>query len=422
MRLVSVFGCVAIGTGRTLQQTGHLTQMRRRKCSNIRVFYWVYAHSYTRHSAKEVLDDDSSQIPVAAEDGMHVRSRPSPDPDSLIRGGPTLQEIVSLELTLPSRINGYEQAFNELPKYERDELKALLEHEISDNTRRNYLSQWRRFQKWAEGRNVESLPATKAQVAEYLRERMTEGHSPSTLRASVSAISHIHSVFGKDDPCRESVVRGTLSAATRVLGRIQKQAAPLTEEAFESIQRVACEPRIGRGGNLERLETALRRGSLDIAMVGMMRDGLLRISEAADVTWADIEWRSDGTGRLLIRRSKTDPEGRGFTVYLSMSTMSYLDTIRNGASDGDSVIGLRPNQIAKRIQCAAQQAGLGDGFSGHSCRVGMACDLAREGIGLPRIMNVGRWSSAQMVAHYTRSEAAGRNAVAEYYSYRLRLS
>ena len=102
--------------------------------------------------------------------------------------------------------------------------------------------------------------------------------------------------------------------------------------------------------------------------------------------------------------------------------MSYLDTIRNGASDAGSVIGLRPNQIAKRTKRAAQQAGLGDGFSGHSCRVGMACDLAREGKDLPRIMNVGRWSSAEMVSHYTRNESAGRNAVAEYHSFRLRLS
>ena len=217
-------------------------------------------------------------------------------------------------------------------------------------------------------------------------------------------------------------MRGTLSGATRLLGRTQKQASPLTGEAFEKIRKTACTPRIGKGGHIERPETALKRGGLDIAMIGLMRDGLLRVSEASEVVWSDIEVRPDGSGRLLIRRSKTDVEGRGFVAYLSMHTMSHLDEMRDGATDKDRVIALRPNQIGRRIKRAAQQAGLGNGFSGHSCRVGMACDLAREDISLTRIMQAGRWSTAQMVSHYIRNEIAGRNAVAEYYGYRHRLN
>ena len=36
-------------------------------------------------------------------------------------------------------------------------------------------------------------------------------------------------------------------------------------------------------------------------------------------------------GRLLIRRSKTDPDGEGAVVFVSAQTMAALATIRNGA-------------------------------------------------------------------------------------------
>ena len=121
-----------------------------------------------------------------------------------------------------------------------------------------------------------------------------------------------------------------------------------------------------------------------------MRDAMLRVSEAAALGWRDIESESDGTGRLLIRRSKTDAEGQGAVAFLSVPTMAALALIRDEAAQNDSVFGLRRNQISARIKQAAQAADLGDGYSGHSPRVGMARDLARAGTELPSLMNAGR--------------------------------
>ena len=86
------------------------------------------------------------------------------------------------------------------------------------------------------------------------------------------------------------------------------------------------------------------------------------------------------------------------------------------------MFGLRPNQISRRIKQAAQAAGLGDDFSGHSPRVGMARDLARVGIELPSLMNAGRWRSPAMPAHYTRNESAGKGAVAQFHGYYRRVA
>ncbi|WP_419863002.1 hypothetical protein [Candidatus Poriferisodalis sp.] len=66
---------------------------------------------------------------------------------------------------------------------------------------------------------------------------------------------------------------------------------------------------------------------------------------------------------------------------MSAPTMVALASIRNGApAELRPVFELSSNQISLRIKKAALAAGLGDGFSGHSPRVGMAQDLARIGV------------------------------------------
>ena len=304
-----------------------------------------------------------------------------------------------------------------------DNLKSVLTHVVARNTVRNYRIQWRRFIAWALSKGLPALPASPTQVAAYLAKRIEEdGHRPATVRVAAAAIGFVHKTAGLDDPCASLEVKRTLRGAIRKGGRGQKQAEGLTAELLDIIQEAAYNPRRGRGGRLESLQTAASRGDVDIALISLMRDALLRVSEAAVLIWKDIETKADGSGRLLIRRSKTDPEGEGAVVFVSAPTMAVLRRIRNCALDADSVFGLRPNQLSKRIKRAAQAAGLGSGFSGHSPRVGMARDLARAGIELPSLMNAGRWRTPVMPAHYIRNESAGRGAVAQFYGHYRRIA
>ena len=299
------------------------------------------------------------------------------------------------------------------------DIDRLREYAIAENTRKNYEAQWGRFVGWARSKDVRELPAEPKVVAAYLAERFEkQRHKPATLRLAASAIGYFHRMARLHNPVESYDVRSVLSGATRKAGGIQKQAEGLTERDLDAIKKTACEPRRGRGGLREKESTARRRGEVDISMVSLMRDGLLRVSEAAALKYGDLEALEDGTGRLLIRRSKTDQEGETATAFISRSTMEAIERIRNGASDEDSVFGLSRNQIANRIKQAARSAGLGDGFSGHSPRVGMAMDLARDGCELPRLMAAGRWRSPMMPAHYTRNESAARGAVAQYHAAR----
>ena len=176
-------------------------------------------------------------------------------------------------------------------------------------------------------------------------------------------------------------------------------------------------PRVTRGGRMETGPEAEFRGLLDVTIIGLMRDALLRRSEAAALTWGDVAPQPDGTARVLVRRSKTDQESEGAILFVSDAVTECLETLRliTEAQPDDSVFGLSGSQICRRIAAAARHAGLSGNFSGHSPRIGMAQDLVRSGASLPAVMSAGRWKSADMPAYYTRSQSAGHGAVASYY-------
>ena len=67
---------------------------------------------------------------------------------------------------------------------------------------------------------------------------------------------------------------------------------------------------------------------------------------------------------------------------VSADTMKLLLPGRRGAGDDEPVLGMRPNQIARRIDAAARQAGLGEGYSGDSPRLGMIRDMETVGVHL----------------------------------------
>ena len=75
------------------------------------------------------------------------------------------------------------------------------------------------------------------------------------------------------------------------------------------------------------------------------------------------------------------PEDAGARV-ISSDTLRMMTSIRRGPGDDAPVIGLSRSRIEVRISRAAEQAGLGEGFSGNSPRLGMLLDLEELGVSL----------------------------------------
>ena len=296
-------------------------------------------------------------------------------------------------------------------------IRSAVESSHARETLRTYASAWEGFSRYCAAVGWNAMPADPVHVAAYLVDRAKTGRSLSSIKHSRAAIAHAHKEAGMPDPCSNEGVRRVLRGLSRQAaeaGRVSKQAAALTAEALSAIRATATKPRTGPTGRTESAKAAERRGQVDIALCSLMRDALLRRSETVALRWQDVEFRSDGTGRVTIRRSKTDQEGAGNVQFVSRDTVRALRAIRPAEPEG-LVFELCAASISNRIASAARAAGLGEQFTGQSGRVGMARDLAASGCELPALMQVGRWKSERMPAVYTRNESAGRGAVARYY-------
>ena len=118
----------------------------------------------------------------------------------------------------------------------------------------------------------------------------------------------------------------------------------------------------------------------------------------------------NGAGLVNIERSKTDQAGEGAYVAITPETLEALKLLRQASKvmpDADApVFGLSMSQISRRVDGMARVVGLGDGYSSHSGRVGLAIRMTRRGAPLQAVQTHGRWKSPSMPARYTRSEKA----------------
>ena len=194
-----------------------------------------------------------------------------------------------------------------------ERIEAAAAEVLSANTHRAYATAWRARLAWCTSERIEPLPAQPVLVAAYLAERAETGAGILTLRTAVAAIAHEHASRGAPSPAIHPGVRRVLRGLTRReawAGHTPRQAAALTAEALAAIRLTAHHPRTGPGGRIESAEQARRRGDMDVAILTVMNDALLRRSEAAALTWADAERQPDGTGRLTVHRGKVTRRAR----------------------------------------------------------------------------------------------------------------
>ena len=300
-------------------------------------------------------------------------------------------------------------------------LRRNLDSSVSDNTRVMYNSAWSSFEIWAQARGALAMPASPPLVAAYLAWLAEERRlSVATIRLHKGALAAIHKAAGHPDPADNEGVRRIMQGIARAHGKAQRQAKPLTARALAAVKATAKSRRSlgGTGNRQESSERAFWRARVDVALLATLRDGLFRRSEAAALTWGDVEFRDNGSALLQLRRSKTDQEAEGVTIYIGTEASQALQAIRPAQELLDPatpVFGMSTRHIGNRVRAVAKAAGLGEGYTGHSGRVGMAQDLVKSGVELPALMTAGRWKSSKMPARYTERQAADRGAVARYY-------
>ena len=284
---------------------------------------------------------------------------------------------------------------------------------LSGHTVRAVRADVERFTAWCAERGVTPLPARVATVVAYI-EAMARDRAPATVRRYVASIATVHKAAGEHSPLEHVTVRRALTRMYRQRGWRQTQVEGLTW----ALRRRLVEAT----GN--RLIDVRNRAILAVAY-----DAMLRRSELVALHVVDVTRERGGSASLLVRRAKTDPEGGGAMLYLHHDSVTLLRAwLRaSGIAGGplfrslrkDGTVGgrLHESQVPRLYKAMAARAGLPAELvrrlAGHSPRVGAAQDMIASGIGIPAIMQAGRWRSAAMVQRYGERLLAKRNGAAQ---------
>ncbi|WP_419946771.1 tyrosine-type recombinase/integrase [Candidatus Poriferisodalis sp.] len=251
-------------------------------------------------------------------------------------------------------------------------------------------------------------------LSEVLSEMAADGAGRAKLGQVVAAVRFRARLAGRPDPVGPSC-DAVLKAHRRATPPSRQVAAVDWEQADAAASAAASD------GDL--------RGLRNAAIIATMSDALLRVGEVTALQVGNIETLSDGAATLTVRRSKTDQNGDGSTLYLGRPTTLRIETWMEAAdfagtdmTDGPlfrrilrgqhvSAEPLSSRSIREIVRSAAAAIGI-EGASGHSLRIGSAMSLVRAGASLVETQQAGRWASPLMPAHYARNEIVARGAVA----------
>ena len=158
-------------------------------------------------------------------------------------------------------------------------------------------------------------------------------------------------------------------------------------------------------------------GIRDKAILLVAYDNLCRRSELVSLEFDDLTINDkDGSVKLKLRKSKTDPHGVGKNLYLNnnaqlalrewinKSKISSGKIFRAFKASGEITKNLNSAQIGRIFKKLARTSKIDSeiikNISSHSMRVGAAQDLMLSGTAMPIIMNRGRWSKIDTLIRY----------------------
>jgi integrase len=238
-------------------------------------------------------------------------------------------------------------------------------------TLRAWRFDWAAFIGFCRPRGFLPLPASSSTVAAFIEDCGEAGKRPATVRRYLATIACAHRAAKILDPNDDEDVKLALKGLYNKSPKRQRQAKAL---GWHETKRFL----ITAGDNI--------RATRERALIAVAYDTMARRSEVVAMDVEDFVFMEDGSGRVIIRRSKTDQVGDGSLAYLSPDTVEYLQAwlkvsgISSGAVFrrliGRARIGprLQVDSIAQTFKRVAEFVGMTEEdtrqVSGHSIRVG----------------------------------------------------
>jgi integrase len=273
----------------------------------------------------------------------------------------------------------------------------------SPATRKSYAQAIAHFRKWGG-----SIPSTPDTLASYLADH-AEHLAVATLQHRLIAIHRAHLDLGLRSPVMDPTVKRTMQGIRRTFGVAQRRVKALVkDELLEVLAFVDKQKPI--------------KAARDRALLLVGFAGAFRRSELVSLRVEDMTLTETGV-ELLLRRSKTDQEGQGRTVFVPRAkgqrcpVRSLLDWLATyGVTNGplfpslnrhDQVVraALSPQSVALIVKQAVLRAKGPEAamsFSGHSMRAGFVTTAAEQGLQPYQIREVTGHRSDVTLAKYIR--------------------
>jgi integrase len=280
-------------------------------------------------------------------------------------------------------------------------------------TLRAWRFDWAAFLAFCKPRGLLPLPAAPSTVAAFIGSCGEAGKKPATVRRYLATIACAHRAAKILNPNGDEDVKMALKGLYNKSPKRQRQAKAL---GWHEIKRFL----ITAGDNI--------RADRERALIAVAYDSMARRSEVVAMDVEDFTFMDDGSGRVIIRRSKTDQAGKGSLAYLSPDTVEYLQVwlkvsgINSGAAfrrligRGRTGPRLQVDAIAQTFKRVAEFVGMTEDemrqVSGHSIRVGATQDMLALNIDLASVMQAGRWKTTVMPMRYGEEVQAGRGGMA----------
>ena len=315
--------------------------------------------------------------------------------------------------------------------------QSLQLQSIAFNTKRVYCHAVTKFLDWCEGK--EQRTQINGEIDQALMKVATRFYDSEITAGVVNGyLAHLH--LGEKSPASIAMVLTGIKFIARHTG------TPidflLADTTLKGIKRNAAAQARGRGqatgikvddamtmatiadspahtsptASKETPQKAHIRQARDAAIIRTMSNGLLRISEVGAIHCQHISTSENGSGTLLIPRSKTDQEAEGKEVYLQKRTIEAIQKyqklsgviegplfrrIYQNCKMGNTAIGI--TAVRDMIKDVAAKAQIDvTGISGHSFRVGTAQSLVEGKATMPQLQTAGRWKDTRMPARIYR--------------------
>ena len=282
---------------------------------------------------------------------------------------------------------------------------------LAKRTQTSYVSGQKRYLAFCEAYNLTPLPLSESNLCLFSAFLAHQGLQAQTVSSYLSALRHLQVSAGFSAPNRSDWPRlqYTLKGIQRSQAPIPKRRMPITSHIMAHLLSA------WQSGIEDDYETRLLWAAACLAFFGFLRSGEFAAETSTtppsiQVSGVSIDSRTaPSVVSIHLRKAKTDPFGRGITVYLGKTgrdlcpvaaILNFLAVRPPTKPDAHLFVHnngspLLKSQFVTGVRRALSAAHFDSAqYSGHSFRIGAATSAAAAGVPDHLIKTLGRWESS----------------------------